>query len=48
LYGVVSVLVLPGIFAFTRGQEERRSMLIYGTGFLFLVGIVLRAIGTAG
>ena len=48
LYGVVSLLVLPGIFAFTRGQAERRSMLVYGTGFLFLVGIVLRAISTAG
>jgi hypothetical protein len=48
LYGVVSVLVLPSIFAFTRGQEERRSMLIYGVGFLFLVGIILRGITTAG
>jgi len=48
LYGVVSVLVIPSIFAFTRGQEERRSMLVYGVGFLFLVGIVLRAITTAG
>jgi hypothetical protein len=48
LYGVVGVLVLPSIFAFTRGQDERRSMLVYGVGFLFLVGIVLRAITTAG
>ena len=48
LYGVVSVLVVPGIFAFTRGQAERRAMLIYGTGFLFLIGIVIRAISTAG
>ena len=48
LYGVVSVLVVPGIFAFTRGQAERRAMLIYGSGFLFLIGIVIRAISTAG
>ena len=48
LYGVVSVLVLPAIFFFTRGDEQRRAMLIYGAGFLFLVGIILRGIATAG
>jgi len=48
LYGVVSVLVLPGVFMYTRGNEERRAVLVYGAGFLFLVGIVLRAIATAG
>jgi hypothetical protein len=45
---VDSVLVLPGIFAFRRGQAERRSVLVYGAGFLFLAGIVLRAITTSG
>ena len=48
LYGVVSVLVVPGIFMYTRGNEQRRSMLIYGVGFLFLIGVILRAITTAG
>jgi len=46
LYGVVSLLTLPGIFAFTRGGQERQVMLIYGVGLLFLVGIALRAAGT--
>lgn len=46
LYGVVSVLTLPGIFAFTRGEQDRRVMLIYGVALLFLVGITLRAAGT--
>ncbi|NLG72680.1 MAG: hypothetical protein GX495_11670 [Chloroflexi bacterium] len=46
LYGVVSVLVLPGIFTFTRGDDVRRAMLVYGVGFLFLVGILIRAIST--
>jgi hypothetical protein len=48
LYGVVSVLVIPAIFVFTRGEETRRPMLAYGAGFLFLVGILLRGITTAG
>lgn len=48
LYGVVSVLVIPAIFVFTRGEESRRPMLAYGAGFLFLVGILLRGIVTSG
>jgi len=46
LYGVVSAITLPGIFAFTRGEQDRRVMLIYGVALLFLVGITLRAAGT--
>jgi len=48
LYGVVSVLVIPAIFFFTKGEEQRRPMLVYGAGFLFLAGIILRGIATAG
>ena len=48
LYGVVAVLVVPGVFFFTRGDEQRRALLIYSVGFLFLVGVVLRAIATGG
>lgn len=48
LYGVVSVLVLPAIFVFTRGEETRRPMLVYGVGFLFLAGILVRSVVTAG
>ncbi|HLA97685.1 MAG TPA: hypothetical protein VJL34_04465 [Anaerolineales bacterium] len=46
LYGVVSVLTLPAIFAYTQGNQDRRAMLIYGVALLFLVGITLRAMGT--
>jgi len=46
LYGVVSALTLPGVFAFTRGEQDRRVMMIYGVALLFLVGIALRAAGT--
>ncbi len=48
LYGVVAVLVIPALFAFTRGDEKRRAMLVYGVGFLFLIGILLRAMSTVG
>lgn len=43
LYGVVSVLVIPAVFAYTRGDEQRRATLVYGVSFLFLVGILMRA-----
>jgi len=48
LYGVVSILVIPAVFFFTRGDELRRAMLIYGIGLLFLVGVLIRSISTGG
>ena len=48
LYGVVSVMVLPGIYLYTRGDDKRRVLIIYSAGFLFLVGILIRAMVTAG
>ena len=47
LYGVVSVLVVPGVFVYTHGDDKRRASLIYGLFSLFLIGIILRAIATA-
>jgi hypothetical protein len=47
LYGVVTVLVIPGLYAYTRGESDRRVMLIYGITLLIAVGVILRAIGTA-
>ena len=48
LYGVVSVLVIPAVFLFTRGDESRRVMLIYGASLLFLMGIIFRSMATGG
>ncbi len=48
LYGLTAVLVLPVLFAFTHGHEQRRINMVYGAGFLFLVGILIRSIATAG
>ncbi|MFQ5942238.1 MAG: hypothetical protein ACE5JF_01670 [Anaerolineales bacterium] len=47
LYGIVTVISIPGYFAYTKGQDDRRASLTYGLICLFLVGISLRAIGTA-
>jgi hypothetical protein len=46
LYGAVSLLVIPGVYAYTRGGEGRRVILVYGAALLFAVGITLRAITT--
>ena len=48
LYGIAAALVIPGVWAFTKGRQERREMLIYALMLLFMVGLLLRAMGTAG
>ena len=47
LYGVVAALVIPGLYAYTKGESDRRVMLIYGVTLLITVGIILRAMTTA-
>jgi len=47
LYGVVAALVIPGLYAYTRGENDRRVMLIYGITLLICVGVMLRAMTTA-
>ncbi len=46
LYGIVSLLAIPAVYAYTRGDQERRDSLVYGAVLLFLVGILLRAVQT--
>jgi hypothetical protein len=48
LYGIVTVLVIPGIFATTHGEGSRRVQLIYGIALLFQVGILFRSLATGG
>ena len=48
LYGLVSALAIPAVYAYTRGREERAEMLMYGVATLVTVGLILRAIVTAG
>jgi CDP-diglyceride synthetase len=46
LYGVVSALAIPATYAFTRGRDTRREMLVYGLVLIALVGLAGRAIVT--
>jgi hypothetical protein len=48
LYGVVAAIGLPGYYAYSKGQDDPRRALNYGLLCLFLVGISLRAVTTAG
>lgn len=47
LYGVVSALAIPGVFAYTRGRGERSEMLLYAAVMLVTVALILRATTTA-
>lgn len=48
LYGLVSALTIPAVYAYTKGGEERREMLIYAVVALVTAGLILRATVTAG
>ncbi len=47
LYGVVSLITWPSVFAATRGGTGRREALYWTLASAFLFGIALRAISTA-
>ena len=47
LYGSLSVLFFPGLWVYTHGATDRRSSLVWALGGLFMMGLTLRAIGTA-
>jgi hypothetical protein len=48
LYGLVSALTIPAVYAYTKGGEERRDMLIYAVVALVTAALILRATVTAG
>jgi len=48
LYGSLSVVFIPGLWIYTRGETDRRASLIWGLAGFFMMGLALRAIGTAG
>ena len=43
LYGIVSLLAIPGMFMYTRGRSERPEMLMYAVIALVMIGVLLRA-----
>jgi len=48
LYGTITLLTLPAVYVYTRGDESRRTMLLYSAAFLFLIGITFRSMATGG
>lgn len=47
LYGVVAAIALPGYYAYSKGEDDRRRALNYGLFCLFVVAIGFRAVTTA-
>ena len=47
LYGSLSVLFMPGLWLYTRGDTDRRAALIWALGGFFMRGLAIRAITTA-
>jgi hypothetical protein len=48
LYGGFAVLVWPFVFTFTRTRTRRFESVLFAVGSLFLWGVLIRAIDTAG
>jgi hypothetical protein len=46
LYGFVALIMIPGAFAYTKGEAGRAEILVYGTATLIGVGLLLRGIFT--
>jgi hypothetical protein len=47
LYGLTTALVIPAVYVFTRGREERAENLAYGSATLLAAVLAIRAIVTA-
>jgi hypothetical protein len=47
LYGVVTALVIPAVYAYTKGDEKRQVVLIYAASLLIGALLIVRAITTA-
>ena len=46
LYGIVGALSIPAVYVFTKGNNDRRTLLIYAAIMLFNAGIFLRSMAT--
>ena len=47
LYGLVTLMALPAVYMYTRGEAQRGEMLMYATTALITVGLILRSMDTA-
>ena len=48
LYGIVTALIIPAVYAYTKGDEKRPVVLIYAVSLLIGALLIIRAIVTAG
>lgn len=48
IYGLFSLVFLPFVFGYIRGDDSNRAQWIYAFSTLFLFGIVLRSMETGG
>lgn len=46
LYGIMSALILPAVFVYIKGGEDRSEMLIYAAAVLVSAILIMRAILT--
>ncbi len=47
LYGTLTILAFPALWVYTQGAMDRRASLLWALAGLFMMGLTLRAIGTA-
>lgn len=48
LYGITAVLVLPFVWSYVRDKAPRQGLLIYSLVALFIFGLAIRGMTTAG
>jgi hypothetical protein len=48
LYGITAVLVLPFAWSYFRERSQRQALLIYSLLALFIFGLAIRGVMTAG
>lgn len=47
LYATLTILAFPALWVYTQGATDRRASLLWALAGLFMMGLTLRAIGTA-
>jgi hypothetical protein len=48
LYGSLIPAMIPLAYVYTKGKTDRRDILIFGTVTIITVGLIIRAMATAG
>jgi len=48
LYGIVLLMGVPSVYAYTKGRQDRPEMLLYAVAFVIMIALILRAMVTAG